>query len=245
MSLKAEIKPYIDGNGLVNCSLNHGDGKRGSDNGVSFTSEYYILLADNGELTPEDAKAYADKIKECSVEPGLVARAPGKMQGGPPPDDLYAIASASKVLKQSNIAKAIVDYGDEHEWIMNANYPGSPHWYPGAYDYEAWMGRQIGLVCALTVAAGEKPNPLLAFITSIIIATSCMGTDTGNSDARRGGYHLVRAVSDQKGLLGLACRIWWWRLRKDYGNEGMRAVARIYYQDNHPFMRYWRNPWDV
>ncbi len=244
MSLREEIRPYVDGNGLVNCSLNHGDGKRGSDNGVCFTSEYYDLLADNGESTRFDVEEFRQTINRCSVLPGLVARAPGEKQGGPPPDDLYAIAAASRTLGCADVAEAIVKYGESTNWVFNADNPGNPHQY-GNNDYEGWLGRQPALICALKSAANRELPGWLKIVTAIVIATSNMYDELGNTNVRRIAYALVKSVEGQKGILAWASKVWWNRLRRDYGDEGMRAVAKIYYQDNHPFMRYWKNKWEM
>lgn len=244
MYLREEIKPFIDGNGLVMPNIYTGEYLRGSDNGVMFTSEYYILLNDNNQLDDLDKSVYKTVIESCSVEPGLVARAPGVQQGGPPPDDLYAIAAASKTLNLPEIAKAIVDYGDKHHWVFNADRPGNPHWGSG-YDFEAWLGRQIPLVCALRAAAGLSLPGWLRLATAAVIATSCAGVKKEDTDARRLAFHLVRAVEGSGGILDWACNIWWSRLRRDYGDEGMRGVALLYYQGNHPFKRFWRNRWDI
>jgi hypothetical protein len=37
----------------------------------------------------------------------------------------------------------------------------------------------------------------------------------------------------------LAGKIWLWRLHKAYGADEMKAVAKIYYKDSHPFQKYW------
>lgn len=243
MSLRNEIKLFIDGNGLVTPNVYTGEYKRGSDNGVMFTSEYYIHLKDNKELDELDLSNYEAVIKSCSVEPGLIARAPGDKQGGPPPDDLYAIAAASKTLGMPSIAKSIVDYGERNNWVFNADRPGNPHWGDGR-DFEAWLGRQPSLVCALKAAAGSPLPGWLKLVTAAIIATSCAGVKKDDSDARRLAFHLVRAVEGSGGILDWACNVWWNRLRRDYGDEGMRGVALLYYQGDHPYRRYWRNKWE-
>lgn len=244
MSLRREIRPYTDRNGLVTPGLYDGQHDRGSDNGVCFTSEYYILLADNQQIQPGDKEEYTRLINSCSVRPGLIARAPGVNQGGPPPDDLYAVAAASRVLDLPEIAKAVCDYGDANRWIFNADRPGNPHWYEEGKDFEAWLGRQPALVCALRAAAGQKLNFALVIITAALIATSCVSDKKDHTDPRRLSYLLVRAVQGKHWLLDLACKVWWNRLKKDYGEEGMRAVALIYYQNEHPFRRYWKNVWE-
>lgn len=241
--LREEIKPFIDGNGLVTPNQYDGQWKRGSDNGVMFTSEYYIHLKEAGELTEADLVGYQQVIESCSVEPGLVARAPGKQQGGPPPDDLYAIASASKVLGLPHVAGAVARYGVEHNWVFNADRPGNPHWGQGR-DFEAWLGRQLPLICALRAAADLPVAGWLRLATAAVIATSCLGVKTENTDARRLAYHLVRAVEGSGGILDWACKVWWNRLRSDYGDEGMRGVALLYYQGSHPFKKYWSNRWE-
>ena len=74
MSLLQEIKPFVDGTGLVAPNLVPAGQMRGSDNGPLYTSELLIQLRLNGELI--DWK-YLDAIKKCIDSNGYLHRAPG------------------------------------------------------------------------------------------------------------------------------------------------------------------------
>lgn len=95
MSLELEIKPYLDGNGLV-CPDIQGQNPnvRGSDNGPLFTSQYLILQKLNGE-TPDTEALVA--LFKCIGSDGQIHRAPNDTSEDAP-DDNYGFLAAMNVL---------------------------------------------------------------------------------------------------------------------------------------------------
>ena len=243
MSIRQEIIPYTDANNLVSPCLTHGILK-GSDNGPMYTSEYYVILQKLNELTPADTANYKNKINTCINEEGMLCRVPiGQDDGQEQVDDYYGVLNGCKQLKITSIPRRFLKAIFKYKGSMNNESPGTFQW-------DAFMPRQLQLMAAMISAAFPSWwNPIHVLIriffwhlylyTAIIIATSCIGTDPSSTDPRRLSWHLVQTVSSHSLLCRLASYIWYWRLYKDYGPLGMQAVAKLYYQDNHPFQRYW------
>lgn len=66
-------------------------------NGLSYTSLYYMVLAQNGELTVQDKIDWFNVLESCALSSGVFKRSPTKadQQG---PDDYVALMSANKML---------------------------------------------------------------------------------------------------------------------------------------------------
>lgn len=241
MALRDEIVPFIDGNNLVAPNLVPKGTIQGSDNGPMFTAEFYDILAKSGQLTDQDRADFAQRIGAC-IHSHLLNRAPvdTAIEG---PDDYYGVLSASKILGNTDIPRsflwAIVIY---QGFLNNSN--------PGKWTLESFLIRQVQMLAAMVSAAFPSMwNPLhwviriLAFpayfYAACVIATSCWNVPTNDTDSRRLSWHLIQTTKSTSLLCYLASLIWYKRLHKDYGDNGMQAVAKVYYQDSHPFQRYW------
>ena len=84
-----DIKPYVDGNGLVSNSLVPSGIQRGSDNGPLFTSQLLILASLNKEAAPGN---FASAISKCIDSNGHIHRAPDDATEDAP-DDYYGVSS--------------------------------------------------------------------------------------------------------------------------------------------------------
>lgn len=264
MSLREEIKAFTDADGLVAPGpVNPGD-TRTSDNGVMFTSEYYVLLALRGELEPLDVSDWRSRTLQCFKEPGLLCRNPVKYgvasQEGP--DDYYGVIAASSIMDPT-IAQAILAYGKAREYTLDPIFDyvqektGDVLWLrllrkvlggiKVRYNFnnmgedltpESWMGRQLQLVAAMHFAANKKCPLLLRIFTALVIATSCINAPTSDTDGRRLAWLLICTAAPKCWMSKLASRLWYYRLKRDYPGKGMRGVAELYYQANHPFKTY-------
>jgi len=118
-------------------------------------------------------------------------------------------------------------------------------------NWDAWLLRQPQLVaCMVSGAFPSLWNPLhwlarlsahlFYWYAAFVIALSCMGTDVGNTDARRLAWHLIQATAPTSLLCWLASKIWLRRLYNAYP-LGMTDVCQIYYQPKvtNPYAKYW------
>lgn len=238
MALRDEIIAFEEGDGLIAPYPNPSHSFRTCDNGTMFCSEYYIMLQKNNLLTAQDKADYISKIRACYVDgcTGLVARAPGD-HGDTDPDDYHGIAAACVVLGVPELGKEILNWGLSHKGSFNPTNPNT-------WTKESWLFRMPQLMAAVYCAAGGVPFymwPLLG-IAAAIIATSCINTPTSDTDARRLSWLLIQAVAPYSWTCRQAAKLWYARLYKDYGPEGMKGVAKIYYSPGpppHPFRQYW------
>lgn len=236
--LKIEIKPYIDENSMVAPNLVEPGVRRGSDNGPMFTSEFAIMLKRLGEANDMDERLFYIIIGDCIDEDGLLYRAPVPTdldQEGP--DDYYGVLAYCTEYGQTDIPRRMLSAVRKYWGFLNNNQPGKKTW-------ASLLVRQFQLVAAMAAAAYPKNFFMRALFfpffvwAALVIGFSCMGTPIENTDPRRLSWLLIQATKPS-----LMCRMasWFWykRLYRDYGPEGMKAVAKIYYRDNHPFQRYW------
>ena len=249
MSLKTEIKPFIDGNGLVAPNLVTPGTKQASDNGTCFTSEYYVMLQKSGQLIDTgpncDKQDFASLIGHCIGANGTLNRAPGdSSQEGP--DDYYGVMNAclalgNTVIPRTFLKALVVNYG----FLNNQN--------PGQHTGEAFLVRQLQLVsCMVTASFPSWFNPIhvlirtlcapLYWFASIVILFGARAKESGDTDSRRLGWHLVNTVKNYSMLCKLASIVWMNRLYSTYPT-GMQGVALIYYKGDgtnpHPFAKYW------
>jgi len=216
MTIQSEFLPYIDGNDLLAPSPVPTGVMRASDNGPMFSSEYIIILKRNGVMTSGDIVAYQKRIASCLGTDGELHRAPYDTSPDEV-DDYYGAYSAHSILGIKPIFKLPI---------------------------RLW--RQPQLLFAALIADGYPSLflPPLNLIAALVIATSDMFTDPTNTDARRLSWHLIQATKDHSILCKLASLIWYARLHKDYGSDGMKGVAAIYYNpkglDSNPYSKYWK-----
>ncbi len=248
MGIRDDFKNYVDGNGL-NTPLPGTwiAGQSGSDNGTMFSSEFYIMLKKNGQLTDQDKLDYAQKIGQCIDPEGLLNRVPISQNDGLESfDDYYGTLNGCAELGNTDIPRKFL-------WAF-IKYKGSmDNVLPGAWQWQDFLLRQPQLLAAMVSASFPSLlNPLhwlirLIFcpfflVSSIIIATSCMWTATNEADPRRLAWHLQNNTKKVSLLCYLASLIWIWRLNKDYAN-GMKDVAAEYYFPNglnqNPYSKWW------
>jgi hypothetical protein len=215
MSLKEELTPYTDGNGLVAPYLVTPGTMRASDNGPLFTSQAVMLSHLNGEY-PLYLK-YFSNILACIDGDGYIRRAPGDTTEDAP-DDHYGVLSA------------LVFFGVKCTRIRLP----LRCWHPVLLFL--WMLNAPILTQILLIPIRIITTPLIA----LIIATSNARTPIDNTSNRLLSWCFVTALSRRSLLCELAGKIWLRRLRNDYGGDEA-GPARIYFQLGHPFVRYWRN----
>lgn len=237
MSLREEIKSYVDGHGLVAPNLVPPGTMRGSDNGVMFTSEYYIYLQMNGEYNGmQDCMDYTRLVISCmtSKVAGLVARAPDSISVQPP-DDYLGIAAACREIDQRYIAEDIFDYGLKNWGCYNNENPGK-------WETKAFLWRQPQLIAAMYSATRRTQlNPIIWVLNAyaaLAILVANINDPVGEVDGRRLTFLLTRAMNPVSLLCRLASKVWKRRMEKTYGPDFMKEICKIYYKDNHPFHRY-------
>jgi hypothetical protein len=253
MGIRDDFEDYWDGNGLL-CPNPVGKGVgQGSDNGTMFTSEYFIILQKLGIIIESEKEKWESLIRSCMLEPGLTIRAPNDISTDAP-DNFYGILSAAKNLGNTAVPRDILWYGIKNFGFYNPENPGKLVGSDGNINWSSFQWRQFQMVAAMISASFPSlVNPLhfivriialpLFFIAAISILISCINEPTDSTDPRRLSWHLIQTTSSTSLMCFLASLVWFKRLYKDYGQDGMRAVAKIYYQPKgvNPYSIWWRN----
>lgn len=214
MSLRDEINNgYIDGNDLVSPELVTPGTKRASDNGVLYSSEYYILLKLNNELILKDYADYRTLIQTCIGLDGFLHRAPDDISQDEIDDHIGSLA-AHNVLglyPRFNIPFALWRFPQLFfTWLLVRGYNRLLYW-------------PLELITALIIAISSYNRPL---------------TDT---DSRTLAWLLIHAT-DRSWVCKEASKIWYRRLYKDYGSpNAMKSVASRYFPVGHPFRQFWKD----
>ena len=243
MSIRDEIVPYVDGDGLIAPWISNGQWKS-SDNGVIYSSEYYVMLQKLGQLVPQDLVDFDAKMKSCLNPEGMLCRVPQPVQDGQEgPDDYFGLMNACKQLGNTEIPRTILWSLIKHFGFLNNDSPGT---ITGA----AFMARFGQLTaCMVSAAFPSWKNPLhilarlvahpLYVYSAILLLLGDMFTDASDTDSRRLSWHQWQCLKGSSLLCWLGGKVWAARLYGAYGPTGMQAVAKIYYQAGHPFAKYW------
>ena len=182
MSLKSEISPYIQQDGLVSVYSNSNNVFRNVDNGVLFTSIYYILLKRLGQLESSDVQEYQKLIQSCCAYPdNYLHRAP-QDDSQDAQDDFNGAYSAH------------IQLGIKPSFVMS----------PSVYQYiSLWAMRAMA---SQNIFWRILSTPLV-FLTAIIIATSCINDPISDTDGRIGSW-LVGSAMQSSWMCKLAIIIW-------------------------------------
>lgn len=215
--IAAAFATYLDGNGLMSNSPVPPGTIRASDNGPLFSSQYALILLHQLEMTPDVELDYQKAIAACIDVNGNLHRAPGDTSEDAP-DDYYGVSAA---FSQLNVKS-------------NVKLP-----------FNLW--RQPQLLFAVmasnqTLSRWKFWQWSLAIYTALVVLTSDINVDPGNTDARILAWLLIQATAPHSTLVSLAAHIWYNRLYAAYPN-GMNDVAAIYFQpnglNNNPYSKYW------
>lgn len=216
MSIQIDFSSYMTVDGYLCPNAVPSGTVRGADNEPCFTSEYYIIKQKNNDLSTTDIIKYLSLIQGCINSDGYLTRAPGDTTLGNP-DNSFGVYAGLVVLNQT---------------------------LPVKYYWELLRMPQLYFtsLCASKSVKWYKPWQWpLHVISAVIIALSCMNTDTNNTDARRLSWLLIQATKPYSFLCSLASKIWFKRLHKDYAN-GLKDVYGIYYYpqglNNNPYSKW-------
>lgn len=196
-----------------------------SDNGVLFTSQYYILLKKESLLREEDIFHF-NELMNSIVNGGNIRRYPSDT-GQEGPDDFIGLCSASKALG-TNHAELIYKYGRSTFWNYNNTEPSK-------YTRESWLGRQPGLIGYIKYCSRRLMNPLEVLALYIGTVITAFGKKEESSDKLL-ALTMMYQLKDSIVFKPLS---WFYmkRINKVYGC--VNNLVRIYFGNNHPFSKWW------
>lgn len=202
--------PFLDVNGLV--LPNPKTEEKPSDNGVYFTSVSVLLGFD----VPD----YEEKIRDCYLEKGLVARWKDNDFDNCAWDDYLGIAVASIKLKQTAIPREILWYGIWlNFFVYNTN---------GKLESKDWLLRNFPIWPLMLVAAFPflrlPMYPLLWFVQIFFSHVGDLLHKNESSGAQLQWVYLH------------GCKLLGFTFSSYKDHEYWRsAFLRMYYSPDHPF----------
>lgn len=194
-----------------------------SDNGVLFTSQYYLLLAHYGCSMPREE--FYDTMGRTTRD-GNITRWPGNTaQEGP--DDYIGLCAASRCWG-TNHASLIYAYGRKHFWNYNTENPGK-------FTFTSWLGRQPGLIGFIKYCAGRVMSPLEFLALHVGILISAFGKKEETSDKLL-ALTMLEVLKDHW-IFRPINTFYLWRIRQVYGS--VNNLVRAYFGPAHPFSKWW------
>lgn len=210
MTLKSEIKPFMTKGGYVSNGPVEPGTIRSCDNHPLFTSELYILLSLNYELTEQDKRDYVRLINDC-IDTEL-RRFPGDAAKDEI-DDYMGVLAARQILRLTDEIQVPI-------------------------PFRLWRFPQLVFMKHLHKYRWWKIWfwPFLVYTWGVIYV-SCRNLSPEHADPRRLGWLLIRCVFGSSKIFEEVTLGWYRRLMLDYRN-GMKGVAEKYYLGDHPFKKY-------
>lgn len=199
-------------------------GQSSSDNGVLWTTEYYLILKRLGILTADDVTRCKELLSQC-VNCGLTLRKPGDHDLDSP-DNMVAFAVASAAFDLP-YAQMILDYGRSTFPHYVYNVPN-----PGKFTFQAWLGRQLGLIGFLRICAGYKASILQRLALTIGIYLTSRKSHSDVSDKL-----LAQLMTEQLPDNSVTKRFWNRYVHKEYGS--VNTMVRLFFDPSSPFTQYW------
>jgi len=145
------------------------------------------------------------------------------------PDDYLGYLNYCNLYDQQS-ALRLLDFG-------RANW-GS---YTSPWSTVGFLWRQPQLWCACLAAAGKLRFyhlPLVIYTALVILVAGHGASPIADQDTRRLSWHLIQVMKGVSWLCRQAAKVWWRRLRSQYGEDGMRIVFARYFDASHPFARF-------
>ena len=239
MTLRDDIKPYLDPAGLVTVnpykSLEDSTG-----NGVLYLSEYIVLLHLRKELTQSDKADFLLTMQKCMpVHQGLLHRSPTHIdQNGP--DDYAGYLTACYLTQNHELASSTIRYAKAHWGFLNNEVPGTYRKRDGRFNWSAFLVRQPQLIALAYWAAGKRAPLWTALWTAVTLALAGWRKPVEDTDSHILAWMLGQVAIKESKLCAMAYRVFDNRLRKDYA-KGMQEVFKIYFNGlAHPIALYMR-----
>lgn len=250
-----DFTPYIDKFGLVTPN-----GQQ-SGNGLLYTSEAIIAMADNDIITPLQKQYFFDVFRNCEIIPGLFRRDPENLDYQEGPDDYVGIAAASPFISfntSGSFASRILRYGRLSRASIRGVLEkiGVPSWIvklfgwikvkynynnvtPGETNKGSWLGRQGQLITHFQFAAGENPW-MWRKVWWCGAVLSSLRAPKDDTDSYILSWLLVRTAAGKSILCNITIKIWYYFQNKRWPG-GISQVLREYFQHEHPLVKWLAN----
>lgn len=220
---------------------NNEGGLSPSANGISITSDRYILRHHHGVI--EHEISLRELLRSCVILRGVYRRSPTADNKGTRIDDLVRLASAAQLLDPSIVAD-ILSAGRSRAW-----------WYSGEKikwsalvknpkkELEPWLGRYPGLIAHFEYCAGERPSTFKAFVWSLGVAW-CAFNEKNSQDGWVLSQRLIESYEMTEYRTYFQDKIvkYWHKRFYKFWPGGMRQLWIQYFGWYHPLAKWAIDP---
>lgn len=213
--------------------MSHDQGQEPDGNGILYSSLYFLILKNWGELNAQDLVHVHDIYTKCKVLPGLIDRGKDNLSEEEQ-DDYYGLACASQITDPI-IALDIYSYGKNHLWYFD-NMQTARGWAKIKLWFDLWFGRFPGFCAHIKFCAHEDPSLFDKCWWAFGMICGALGSKA-NTSGRQLEWCMYCAYSSQfhdSFICSLAARFWKNRLWAKFPN-GMGDVFAGYFYTTHPF----------
>lgn len=226
--------PYTNKDGFLSGNPNSQGQGRVCDNHSMFTAEFHRIRFDLG------ATEYNGNMFSFLSPEGQLLRYPGA-DADTSPDDYLGFLNFCTLqnIGRYLFANKLLDFNTKHFGSMTI-----------PWSQSGFMWRQPQLLAAVLATANRIKwysiwfLPLTLYAALVIAVAGITASPVTDQDTRRLSWHLLMVMQGSSLLCRLAGKLWWKRLRKQYGDEGIRLVFSRYFTPSHPFAQYAVNPWE-
>lgn len=223
---RGEIHGFTDQSGLVSpwlCS----NAVSGSNNGILYTALWLFCLKRSGGLNEEDCQKWRKLMRSCQVRPGLLKRSPVNSTDVEGNDDYIGYLAGCKLTGSGDYAREYLEYGRTNAGCYN-------NVNPNKWTLRSFLWRQPQLIAHAYYASASQMSGITCIIKhfvklvwSLTMFLSSRMQPLKDSDSRILSWLLYKTW-DKKGYFARRAVCGWLkRLRRDYPNGKMRAVAEI------------------
>jgi hypothetical protein len=225
-----DLKEYTNKDGFVGPTPCAGSGMM-CDNHALFTAEAFWTSTHNS--TPIASLAILGALYTLVDNNGIIRKYPGELGYDLSPDNWIAISSLP--IKTEDVL--------EHMWLFDGFADITGTW--PAFMYRQLHLLYLQLIVAKSISNYNPLRYLLEIYSALVILTAGIKASIDDLDNRKLTYVLIRGVRHKSFLCRLAEKVWWKRLKSQYGPDGMREVYKRYFGVNHPLAKYAKNAWEL
>jgi hypothetical protein len=188
---------------------------------------YNLFTAEAAEISSWGRwPQYQNFFKSSEVQPGLIKRYPGRVNGGISQDEIIGAATLS-----TEAAERIYKSRRWRFWYFNPD--------KKPFSFSMWLGRFIDVKPYVKMRATGHINLFDQFCWSVMTFLSPLSS-YGNTSGKLLKYVQISRMEGNNWLCDQAIRFYRWRMSKMYPG-GLKELVGIYFSKEHPFYAYAKN----
>lgn len=226
ISVAERFNGFVDIYGLIHPTPVGGDLEPASNNGLTYTSEAYVLALLTHGVSEQDRGEYFSTLKQCEDGEGLYDRYPGNnIQNSH--DDYTLIAVACYFLSLEDPVLAVVKRLRRDLGFVNTD---------NKLEAKDFLARFVGMVALLKYAAGIRPKLSETAWLAFQIAVQGLRRDgwkivessPGDTSGKCLNYFRILASYSESWLCRKAANFWFKRMQAVYPG-GVTEIFMTYF----------------